>query len=57
MMTIRQLHELIKLGRYADSAYIWYELGSYYVSDDVLIDTPERVFVDTVAGYRKRHGL
>lgn len=56
-MTIEQLHAAIRAARYHNEAYIWYEDGRYLVSDAVLIDIPERVFVDTVAGYKQRHGI
>lgn len=46
----------IQADRYADTDNIYYENGEYFVSSDILIELPERVWVDTVGGYWKRHG-
>lgn len=56
-MTLEQLHKAIKTGRRYDDEYIWYEDGEYIVTGQVLAPTVERVFVDTVGGYKQRHGL
>lgn len=56
-MTLEQLHKAIRTGRYYDDQNIWYELGDYYVTKEALLEIPERVWVDTVRGYRQRHGL
>lgn len=56
-MTLEQLYKAIRAGRYEDSEHIWYEEGEYSTSTEVLIPLPERVWVDTVGGYRQRHGL
>jgi hypothetical protein len=52
-----QLRRNIQAGRYADSDHIYYELGEYSVSANALAETSERVWVDTVGGYRTRWGL
>ena len=56
-MTLQQLHEAIKAGRYQDEQNIWHEAGNYFVTTEVLAPASERVWVDTVVGYKQRHGL
>lgn len=56
-MTLEQLHKAIKTGRRYDDEHIWYEDGEYWVTSHVLAPLSERVYVDTVGGYKQRHGL
>lgn len=56
-MTLKQLYEAIRAGRYNDSDHIYYEDERHFVSECVLLETPERVWVNTVEGFVIWHQL
>lgn len=56
-MTLRQLYEAIRAGRYNSGDNIYYENERYFVTDSVLLETPERVWINTVEGFVVWHQL
>lgn len=53
-MTLEELHEAIKAGRYYDGENIWNERGEYRVTVEILPPAPDRFWFDTVRGYKLR---
>jgi hypothetical protein len=56
-VTLKQLYAAIRAGRYRNSDNIYFENDRYFVVDTVLIETPERAWVNTVEGFRIWHQL
>ena len=56
-MTLKQLYEAIRAGRYSNDDNIYFENERYFVTDSVLTETPERAWVNTVEGFRVWHQL